>query len=55
MGTLLFLSNQKQVTDAPVSCIAFDLLEYENYAIRSIALRNKRKLIQVLLQESPIR
>lgn len=53
VGTLLFLSNQKQATAAPVSFITYDLLGFEYSTIRSIVLRNSPKITQVLLVGIP--
>lgn len=43
--------SKKQLTEAPVSFIAYDLLEYDYKDIRDTTLRNRRSLLQQMVHE----
>lgn len=43
--------SKKQLTEAPVSFIAYDLLEYDYKDIRDTTLRDRRSLLQQMIQE----
>ncbi|MDO9374018.1 MAG: ATP-dependent DNA ligase [Ferruginibacter sp.] len=42
---------KKQLTEAPVGFIAYDLLEYQHQDIRNSSLEDRRKLLEVIIRE----